>query len=266
MASTPCRPPPIYFKLKISRRSRTASSREGFPPRGLTLRLCRDAGPSRRLGANMARMTAPGYGSRESKHDRDAQIGGPCARPRACGDDGLRAIGRQGPHRADPDPVRTGRDARPAGARRLQSRREGARRQARRPGCRGDRRRRRAEARHRRHQGQGARRSRQGRFRRRPDLLERAAGDPQAGARRRRHPDQRQCRPVELCRQGVPPQLLRHLLPERPGPRGAGQGGAEPRLQEGLSPRPELPGRARTRWRASSVTSRARWWRNPTSR
>ena len=72
--------------------------------------------------------------------------------------------------------------------------------------------------------------------------------------------------PSSFAGKELPPELLRHLLPERPGPRGAGQGGAGPRLQEGLPPRPELPGRARTRWRASSATSRARWWRNPTSR
>ena len=265
MASTPCRPPPIYFKLKISRAVADRVKSRGLPAPGIDAKTCRDAGPSR-PALNQHERAWPGNGSRERKHDRDAQIGGPCARPRACGDHGLRAIGRQGPHRADPDLVGTGGDARPAGARRLQPRRQGARRQARRPGRRGDRRRRRAEARRRRHQGQGTSRPRQGQLRRRPDLLERAAGDPQAGARRRRHPDQRQCRPFELRRQGVPSELLRHLLPERPGARGAGQGGAEPRLQEGLSPRPELPGGPRLDGGLQAPLQGRGGERNPTSR
>ena len=80
---------------------------------------------------------------------------------------------------------------------------------------------RRAQARRRGEQGQGAGRARQGRFRGRPDLLQHPRRDHEARHRRRRDPDQPQCRHLELRRQGVQPELLRHLLPERPGPRGA---------------------------------------------
>ena len=43
------------------------------------------------------------------------------------------------------------------------------------------------------------------------------AGDHEAGDRRRRHPDQPECRHLQLRRQGMQSELLRHLLPERPG-------------------------------------------------
>ena len=94
-----------------------------------------------------------------------------------------------------------------------------------------------------------------------------AAGDPQAGrSTASAFLISANAGPSSFAGKELPPELLRHLLPERPGPRGAGQGRAGPRLQEGLSPRAELPGRQATRWPASSATSRARSWRNPTSR
>ena len=85
-------------------------------------------------------------------------------------------------------------------------------------------------------------------------------------ARRRRVPDQPERRPVELRRQGVQPELLRHLLPERPGHEVLGKVRAGQRLQAGLSPGAELPGRQGLARRASSATSRARSWRRSTSR
>ncbi len=41
-------------------------------------------------------------------------------------------------------------------------------------------------------------------------------GDHEARDRWRRHPDLPERRHLELRRQGVQPELLRHLLPERP--------------------------------------------------
>ena len=69
------------------------------------------------------------------------------------------------------------------------------------------------------------------------------AGDHQAGDRCRRIPDQPQRRHVELRRQGVQPQLVRHLLSERPDPRGARQIRAGQGHQEGLPDGAELSGR-----------------------
>ena len=108
------------------------------------------------------------------------------------------------------------------------------RRQARRPRGRADRAGRRAQARRRGRQGQGAGRARQGRLRGRPDLLQHPDRDHEAGDRQRRLPDQPERRHLELRRQGLQPELLRHLLPERPEPRGAGQVRAGHRHEEGL--------------------------------
>ena len=156
-----------------------------------------------------------------------------------------------------------GGGARPAGARRLPARRQGARRQARRPRRRGDRRRRRAEARRRRHQGQGPHRARQGRLRRRPDLLQRRCWRSTS-----RSLDGgtiliiAQRRPVELRRQGAATRIFFATSYQNDQvARGAGQGRAGPRLQEGLPARARTTRPARTRSPASSATSRARSWR-----
>ena len=117
--------------------------------------------------------------------------------------------------RRDRHPVGTGRGARRTGARRLCARGQGPRRQDGRQGCRGRGRRRRTEAGRRRHQSQGPARARQGRFRRRPDLLQHPAGDPQAGHRYKDVPDQPERRTIELRRQGMQSVLLRDLVPER---------------------------------------------------
>ena len=138
-----------------------------------------------------------------------------------CGGDGQRQCAGQGQGRPHRHAVRTAGRARPAAAQRLPARGQDARRQARRPRGRGARAGRRAQARRRGDQGQGLGRARQGRLRRRPDLLQHPAGDPEAGDRGRRHPDQPECRHLELRRQGMQPEPLRHLLPERSGARGA---------------------------------------------
>ena len=54
---------------------------------------------------------------------------------------------------------------------------------------------------------------------------------------------QPECRTVEPRGQELQPVLLRHLLPERPEPRGARQGRTGPGLQAGLSTRTQLSGR-----------------------
>ena len=67
--------------------------------------------------------------------------------------------------------------------------------------------------------------------------------DHEAGDRWRRVPDSPECRHLEFRRQGVQPELLRHLVPERPEPRGAGQIRAGQRHQEGVHHGAELSGR-----------------------
>ncbi len=118
--------------------------------------------------------------------------------------------------------------------------------------------RRRTEARRRGDQGPRPARARQGRFRGRADLLQYPAGDPQAGHREQDLSDQPERRRRQLCRQGLQPVLLCHVLPERPGAPDPRQGGAGPRLQARLSDGAELSGRPRFRRRLQVQTSRAR--------
>ena len=79
-------------------------------------------------------------------------------------------------------------------------------------------------------------------------------------------PDQPECRPVELCRQGMQPVLLCDLLPERPGPRDPRQGRAGSRLQARLSAGARTIRPGGTPPPVSSSTTRARSWKNPTCR
>ena len=134
-----------------------------------------------------------------------------------------RGCRRQGESRTHRDPVGALRGARRAGARRLQPGGQDARGQARRARRGGDRRRRRTQAGRRGDQGQGTPRARSGQFRCGSGLLQRAAGDPQAGHRVERVPHLAQRRHLEFRRQAVQPELLRHLLSERSESRGARQ-------------------------------------------
>ena len=84
------------------------------------------------------------------------------------------------------------------------------------------------------------------------------AADHEAGDRRRGHPDQPQCRHLQLCRQGMQPELLRHLLPERPGVRGIWQTRAGHRHQEGVPDGAQLPGGQGCARRLQDASSRAR--------